>query len=1091
MVRQTGNGRILFASFGGFMAGIDERDDSVLQSATTDITGLPGKKEFYQSALKEAREKSEGGDFTAFCPCFFNVTNFRAYNRNCGIEGGDRALVYIAKTLNEEFPGALIGHFTADHFAGILPREDLFDKIREVADKVDSYFANGLIRLKAGIVIFDETMNPGELIHTFDRAETACRAAMTDSGDCYAVYTEEMDKALAKKYYILDSFDEALKNGYIKVYYQPVVRTLTEKVCSFEALARWEDPVEGMLSPGLFIPVLEEARMIGRLDAYIIENAARLIHDRISNGCEMLPVSVNLSRLDFSLMNPLERVEEAVRKYDIPKRYIHVEITETAVAKSSGELEKAIVGFREAGYEVWLDDFGSEYSSLNALHNFDFDMLKIDMGFFRNFNEKGKNIITSVVYMAKQLGIHTLAEGVETREQMEFLKKIGCERIQGYYYGKPEKFENDLMEFDRKGLTFETERSGRILEEAGMVNLADKAPTAIFFFDGKYMQILAANDVYRSELQKEGMDSVDAENEYLSDDCNMQVAHIRTFMQRVYNAPDTYVYLKNDIYMSLHASRIAGDGDGWVGEASLFALSTDRQKRASSRLEALTRHISDFFDGYYYLDLANDQIEVIEPMHVNMSIGETIKGIGQFNTRFANEWVHPDDRERFISFIRPGGIMKTARESGNGRAVDIFRIKTSSGKYHWVVMSAVVIRKSKGNDFILICEHEDLWENKKERAGLLPVFASSFSVSVRTDVSDVKKESEKIPYKEGVTPDRRVSYRRASDIALSESNEALLGIEAWCDDAITMGLAEKNPDEGIKTAIASISENLMAQRFFIFEERDDGTVSCTYEWNARGVPPLKEELSGIPRKDLSPLYEMFADHKVAIIRDFASFIEEHPQMKLPVAGITNIISGRLSVNGEPIGFTMVINSAKERLNANGYMLSTLTNFLAALISHKNILVAETDRSRRDQLTGTLNRTGLTYYFDQRTSVGKVGLITCDIKGLKNINNTSGYDAGDKTLVRVAAVLKRVTDPDHVSRIDGDAFLIIEEDMDDAGIRAVISNITNGCLAEGISIYTSYCILSGEVDKLRFNGALLVMEDEINTQQKKCYCRADQ
>ena len=135
------------------MAGIVERDDSVLQSATTDITGLPGKKEFYQSALKEAREKSEGGDFTAFCPCFFNVTNFRAYNRNCGIEGGDRALVYIAKTLNEEFPGALIGHFTADHFAGILPREDLFDKIREVADKVDSYFANGLIRLDRKSVV--------------------------------------------------------------------------------------------------------------------------------------------------------------------------------------------------------------------------------------------------------------------------------------------------------------------------------------------------------------------------------------------------------------------------------------------------------------------------------------------------------------------------------------------------------------------------------------------------------------------------------------------------------------------------------------------------------------------------------------------------------------------------------------------------------------------------------------------------------------------------------------------------------------------------------------------------------------------------
>ena len=1068
------------------MSEYDEMTRMSKRSAIDDMTGLPGEKEFYQAALVLAREKMESGEFENFCPTFFNVKNFRAYNRSCGIEGGDKAIVFIATTLREMFPEALIGHFAGDHFAALLPREGIPDRLDLAIEKINGFFANALIAIKAGVVIYDGPVDAGEVTHAFDKAKTACRAAMNDSDSSYAVYSEEMDKALAKKYYILDNFDEALKKGYIKVYYQPVVRTITGRVCSFEALARWEDPKEGMLSPGLFIPVLEESRMIGRLDAYIIENAARLIHDRIANGCEMLPVSINLSRLDFSLMDPLARVEEAVKKYDIPKRYIHVEITETAVAKSRGELEKAIESFREAGYEVWLDDFGSEYSSLNALHNFDFDMLKIDMGFFKNFNEKGKNIITSVVYMAKCLGIHTLAEGVETKEQMEFLKKIGCERIQGYYYGKPEKFENDLMEFDRKGLLFETEKGSRLLEAAGMVNMADRSPVAIFTFDGNHVRLLAANDIYCTELKKEGVDGVEQENEYLSDDCNRQVSHIRAFMKRVYNEPDTYVYLKNDSYMSVHAQRIAGDEDEWIGQSSLFALSTDRQKKACSRIDALTRHISQIFDGYYYMDLELDRIEVIQPMHVDMGIGEVIKGIDDFNIKYSKELVHPDDRERFLTFIDPENIRTAVRDSGKGKSQDLFRIKRKSGRYHWVVFSAILIKEPGQHDCILISEHEDLWEHKGDRSGLLPVFASSYSVSVRTDVSEQKKDKNKktVHYWNGTIPDRRVGYRRASDIALADSNQALLGVEAWCDDAISMGLSEKDPADGIRTSIARIAENLLAERFFIFEEREDGTVSCTYEWNARGVAPLMAELSGIRKSDLAPLYELFNDHKVAIIRDFNEFIKLHPDMKLPVAGVRNVISGRLTIAGEPLGFTVVINSDSQRLNSNGYMLSTLTNFLASMISHKNVMNAAEDRTRRDPLTGSLNRSGLRHYFDNRTSTGKIGLIVCDIKGLKDINNANGYDAGDKALVRVASVLKRIADADHVCRIDGDSFMVIEEDMDDAGIRSVASDITRACFAEGVSVYSSYCILTGAVDRNRFDAALLVMEDEINTQQRR-------
>ena len=144
---------------------------------------------------------------------------------------------------------------------------------------------------------------------------------------------------------------------------------------------------------------------------------------------DILPVSVNFSRLDFDLINPIGLLKETLDQYGLPHSCIHVEITETIMAWDRDRLIKIIRDFHEAGFEVWLDDFGSDYSSLKSLHYYPFDVLKIDLEFFRNFNERGRKIITSVVMMAKSLGMYTLAEGVETEQQLEFLRTINCGRI--------------------------------------------------------------------------------------------------------------------------------------------------------------------------------------------------------------------------------------------------------------------------------------------------------------------------------------------------------------------------------------------------------------------------------------------------------------------------------------------------------------------------------------------------------------------------------------------------------------------------------------------------------------------------------------
>lgn len=167
------------------------------------------------------------------------------------------------------------------------------------------------------------------------------------------------------------------------------------------------DPVKGFLSPGDFIPLFEEMNLSYKVDRYVIQEVTQGLCGRIDKGEKLVPVSINLSRADFQMMDPLT------------------------------ELNQAIHNFRQAGYEVWMDDFGSGYSFLNYLKNFEFDEIKLDMIFMKDFDEASKKILTACVKMAKDLGIHTLAEGVETKQQLDFLQSIGCERIQGFYYSKP------------------------------------------------------------------------------------------------------------------------------------------------------------------------------------------------------------------------------------------------------------------------------------------------------------------------------------------------------------------------------------------------------------------------------------------------------------------------------------------------------------------------------------------------------------------------------------------------------------------------------------------------------------------------------
>ena len=403
---------------------------------TDSITGLDTVAWFFSQTQKDPSfYPLERSTIT-----FFNVMSFKTINQRFSYHGGNEYLCKFRDELQRLFEGETVLRAGADHLVVIslnLSVEEIALRIK-LLNNVMTGYEKGLRNLiKAGIYIADGT--PQKPIIMMDRASLACREVHGIFNREYAVFDEELHKKYEQKQYVLEHFDEAFEKGYFKVYYQPIYRSLNKKVYGYEALARWIDPNRGMIPPVIFIEVLEKVHLIHKLDAYIIDQVCKDLRDDIDSGYAYQPISVNLSRLDFELSDIKKVVDNAVAKYNVPKEYIVLEVTESAFASDLSNLGEVISAFRADGYQVWIDDFGSGYSSFNNLQTYDFDFLKIDMNFLRNFDKtpKSKVIIASIVDLAKKLGIHTLAEGVETLEQYEYLKQIGCELIQGYYFSKP------------------------------------------------------------------------------------------------------------------------------------------------------------------------------------------------------------------------------------------------------------------------------------------------------------------------------------------------------------------------------------------------------------------------------------------------------------------------------------------------------------------------------------------------------------------------------------------------------------------------------------------------------------------------------
>lgn len=398
------------------------------------LTGIYNKDYFFKVVSESLRRVD-----VPYCMVCTDVRHFKMINDIYGEEKANEILIKIAAMLKQLMTGKEVCcRLQGDRFAIWMPKanfneDDFVTRIRRISKNIGTS-----IPINMYVGVYDITDSSLDVSVMCDRANLAINSVKNGYEGVVAYYDESMRRDVIREQSVMEFFQDALASGQFQMYLQPQIST-TGRVVGAEVLTRWIHPVQGIIQPIDFIPIYEKTNLISKLDLYIWERACQLLSQWKKKGKTDYSLSVNISTKDFYFHNIYEVFTGLVEEYDISPGNLHLEITETAMMSDMNTQIDLIKRLQNYGFFVEMDDFGSGYSSLNMLSEFNVDTLKIDMGFLRNsdMSEKSKDILQSVVALAKELGMHVISEGVETKKQYEMLVQMGIDIVQGYFFAKP------------------------------------------------------------------------------------------------------------------------------------------------------------------------------------------------------------------------------------------------------------------------------------------------------------------------------------------------------------------------------------------------------------------------------------------------------------------------------------------------------------------------------------------------------------------------------------------------------------------------------------------------------------------------------
>lgn len=414
-----------------------------------DLTGIYNQQGFSELTEKMLAEHPE----EQFCLLYWNIRKFRVTNDLFGWQSGDQILIHWANTLRETLNGelAVYGRLEHDNFICLVPESFLansdWTKLGEIS------FSNGETEYHffscCGIYKITDPTLP--LTTMLDKARVAMETIKNNYMTLYAWYDESMWNNLLEEQRMNNEFKTAIAEKQFKVYYQPICRASDGLITSAEALIRWQHPTKGMISPGVFIPLFEKNGFISILDRYVWNEVASMQQFRLDQGLATVPVSVNVSRVEFYNPNLCEDLRNIAKTHNISPDLLKIEITESAYADNPVQVLEAVKKLHSYGFAVLMDDFGSGYSSLNMLKDLPIDVLKIDMRFLNDLekSQKATIVLESIIRLAKWMKLSVVSEGVETQKEWDYLRSVECDSVQGYYFYRPMPQEDFMVLLDK------------------------------------------------------------------------------------------------------------------------------------------------------------------------------------------------------------------------------------------------------------------------------------------------------------------------------------------------------------------------------------------------------------------------------------------------------------------------------------------------------------------------------------------------------------------------------------------------------------------------------------------------------------------
>lgn len=654
---------------------------------------LDSTSDFWMQAEQLQKELLQQGKRA--CYIFLDLENFRFINMQGDISEGAHLLTEVSALIHQTFPDALITRGASIQFAVVTGVPDVRERLVHLHKKALSLRSNNQLDLKAGIfIVSDPQISP---ITASDYAKAACAHIKKDYQAVYREYDEDLQKHLAIDHYVVTHLEEALKNHDIKVFFQPIVRTLTCKACAAEALARWDDSKYGHLLPSIFIKPLEATQLITKLDLYVAEEVCRLYQDLQLRPDVNLPISINFSRSDFQHCNIRRELDRLRVQYHVPDHALCVEVTERDFCDDVSFLKDQLTELRDHGYEVWMDDFGSGFSSLSLLKDLDVDLVKFDLRFLvgsAHIN-RGNFIIGALIAMVKQLGMKTLVEGVETEAQLDYLQSVGCERMQGYLYSRPIPFEQllDLAIWD----TDETEPNCRYYNAVGCCNMVQaipetvshgkderlvlpSLPACIVEYQAGKMSLLETNAAFTAREGQLAFRDPAAFDEYMG---QAGTFCRRNLLQAIKQCQDTQKGLTIEVsshneVCSLRIDPIAKN-EASGAEAFLIILTgvrTSSFKERKAAVQSIMNGIFSLFDSFFVLNLTTQTVHRIK---VGMNVTDEIERLPLplFLREWARRHVFSEDWKRFLQFYDLSTLVTRINESGCGYLSTFFRVTSS------------------------------------------------------------------------------------------------------------------------------------------------------------------------------------------------------------------------------------------------------------------------------------------------------------------------------------------------------------------------------------------------------------------------------